>query len=191
MRPGSRRDVGGTIPAMKWKPASIPRDKQAEVFDLLVGYTFEVAPPTRASIARINAGLGIELPPTLIDFAQRATKFGAWFASLGEDFDNPLHILALNREYRVRQRKGDRYWRPMPRHLVMFNHGHDDDCDCFDLRLPRSPQGEYWTTYWSPGEDDRTIADNFPDYLDQQLLAWGDHLHKKQREQLRALLEPD
>ena len=175
---------------MKWKPTSIPREKQVEVFDLLMGYTWDVAPPTAASIARINAELGIALPPTLIDFARRSQRFGAWFSGLGEDYDNPLHILAMNREFHKRQRSGDRHWRPMPKHLVIFNHGHDDDCDCFDLRLPPSEQGEYWISYWSPGEDDRSLADNFPDYLDHHLLAWGGGLGKAKREQLRALLEP-
>jgi hypothetical protein len=175
---------------MKWQPTSIPRDRQVEVFDLLMNYTWDVSPPTAASIARINAELGIELPPTLVDFARRATKFGAWFCSLGEDYDNFTHILAMNRLFHAGQRGGYKRWRPMPKHLVIFNHGHDDDCDCFDLRLPRSPQGEYWISYWSPGEDDRSLADNFPYYLGQHLLAWGANLHKDRREALRALLEP-
>jgi hypothetical protein len=175
---------------MKWKPATIPRDRQVEVFDLLMAHTFETSPPTPASIARINAELGIELPASLVDFARRSQKFGAWFCSLGEDYDNFLHILEMNRLFKARQRSGYKRWQRMPPHLVIFNHGHDDDCDCFDLRLPRSPQGEYWIAYWSPFEDDVSLADNFADYLDQHLLAWCEHMHRDTREQLRALLEP-
>jgi hypothetical protein len=167
----------------------IPESKLASVFDAVMNHPVKVSPPTARSIARINAELGIELPPSLIGFAQRSEKFGAWFCSLGEDYDSYFHILGMNRDFHAPDRDGVYASGPMPSYLVMINHGHDDDCDCLDLRVPRSPEGEYSIAYWSPGEDDRTLASSFADYLRVHLDHWVEHTSKDRRALVRAILE--
>jgi hypothetical protein len=67
-----------------------------------------------------------------------------WFASIGEDFENPMHILNLNRIFHTEP--GDGYM-PLPEPLVLINHGHDGDCDCIDTRV-QNAEGEYSIIYW-------------------------------------------
>ena len=102
------------------------------------------------SIKYINSHFGISLPPKLIDMANKSQNFGSWFDSLGPDFSNPFHIIRINRIYhRMRRRPhGGKWQRAKPRYLLVINHGHDDDCDCLDLRTWDSETGDYPIQYW-------------------------------------------
>ena len=130
---------------------------------------FRVAPPTAASVRRINATLKIELPDAFVAFADKCADYGVWFAGIGKDYDNPLHILRLNQSFHA---GGDSEPNNLPDWLVLFNHGHDGDCDCFDLRT-RTPTGEHPLLYYSVSESSQpqppfepiTLAPNFHDYL--------------------------
>jgi len=167
----------------------IPESKFVALFDALMNHPGNASPPTDRSIARINAELGIELPSSLIEFARRSQNFGAWFCSLGEDYDSHAHILAMNRDFHSPDREGMYAPGPMPPYLVMINHGHDDDCDCLDLRVPRSPEDEYSLAYWSPGEDAVALAPSFADYLRFHLGHWMEGLRKDRRALVRAILD--
>jgi len=103
---------------------------------------YRAQPPTEASIARINHSLGIILPPALIRFARECPIYGTWFAIVGEDFESFMHIIELNRVFH--ETEGDESGDPLacdplacdplPSWLVMINHRHDGDCDCYDTR---------------------------------------------------------
>jgi hypothetical protein len=105
---------------------------------------FSAFPPTVESVLRINHELDISLPESFLDFANRCDCYGVWFASIGEDFENPLHILNLNRLFH--RDEGDGYT-PLPETLVLINHGNDGDCDCIDTRV-QNAEGEYSIIYW-------------------------------------------
>jgi hypothetical protein len=127
----------------------------------------KVAPPTPASIRRIEAELGIEIPESLREFALRSRNFGAWFAGLGEDYDNSFHILGLNQVFHQVNRKHPHV--RMPPHLVLINHGHDGDCDCFDLQRPRGANGEYSIRYWTEWGGDWALYPSLLAYVEDFL----------------------
>ena len=119
----------------------IPDDVLVE----LVGYAcepwgssagFRAAAATDASVERIARELGVRVPPLFARVAGECRVYGAWFASIGDDYDNPLHIIELNRALRTMG---------LPSHLVMLNHGHDGDCDCWDTT--RTNEGEHPIVY--------------------------------------------
>jgi hypothetical protein len=105
---------------------------------------FSALPPTVESVHRINHELGIKLTESFLDFAGRCDYYGVCFASIGEDFESPIHILNLNRIFHTDN--GDGYT-PLPETLVLLNHGHDGDCDCIDTRV-QNVEGEYSIIYW-------------------------------------------
>ena len=105
-----------------------------EILVELCGYAFEpwgssswysAAPATEASIAHISQELGISIPHDFVSLSQGCPVYGGWFASIGEDYDGPVHILALNKLFR----EADEDYGELPSHLVLLNHGHDGDCD--------------------------------------------------------------
>jgi len=58
----------------------------------------------------------------------------------------------------------------IPRNLVIFNLGFDEDCDCFDLDKFDETTGEYEIKYWYPGYDDITTTHlDFPSYMQSHL----------------------
>jgi hypothetical protein len=122
----------------------------------------EVKPPTSASIKRISGELKIELPESLVEFARRSERFGAWFAGLGEDCDSPFHTLQLNSQAHEASAVDGV---PMPPHPVMINQGYDEDYECFDLRRGRQA-GEYSIRYWSPGVATWSLSPSFPAYVE-------------------------
>jgi hypothetical protein len=105
---------------------------------------FSALPPTVESVRRINHELGVRLPESFLDFARRCDCYGVWFASIGEDFESPTHILNLNRIFHTDY--GDGYM-PLPEPLVLINHGYDGDCDCIDSSV-QNAEGEYSIIYW-------------------------------------------
>jgi hypothetical protein len=142
----------------------IPDDVLVE----LVGYAcepwgssgFRAAPSTSASLERIARELGVRVPPLFARVATECRVYGGWFASIGEDYDNPMHIIELNRAFRDMG---------LPAHLVMLNHGHDGACDCWDTT--RVHDGEHPIVYVGLEESgDARLGDllgaSFRDYLE-------------------------
>jgi hypothetical protein len=79
-------------------------NKALTLFELLFrpwAQAFVVEPPTVESVRHINAELGIQLPQSMIAFASQCNSYGAWFAGLGEDYSNHLHILNINRIFKT------------------------------------------------------------------------------------------
>ena len=95
---------------------------------------YHAMPPTARSVERISTELNLRLPQDFITLAEMCPVYGGWFASIGEDYARPIHILELNRWLHTEIDVVDS--------LVMFNHGHDGDCSCWDLRS-LSDQGEH------------------------------------------------
>jgi hypothetical protein len=102
---------------------------------------YHVKPPTAHSIARIEEELGLTIPPDLIKIASRCPAYGGWLAGIGDDYDHTCHILSLNRAFH----EGDEL-PPLPAHFVLLNHGHDGDCDCWDVRTTGA-NGEHPIVY--------------------------------------------
>jgi hypothetical protein len=142
-------------------PATLAFDELVRGFDRVMQpwRALACAAPTPASLARIERELGIELPGSLVELARRSACFGAWFASLGDDEGD---IVRLNRIWHREVEPHER----MPAHLILINHGHDDDCDCFDLSRPRTAAGEYAIRYWSWGHATWTLSPDLPSYLE-------------------------
>jgi hypothetical protein len=116
--------------------------------------------PTTQSIAYVNRSLGIELPPSFVEFSRKCDCFGAYFGSIGEDYDSDWHILTRNRVFHT-DAEG---YTPLPSHLVLINSGHDGDCDCFDTRF-RDSGGEYSIVYWdATAGPDFTPSESLPTF---------------------------
>ncbi len=155
-------------------PKNLPRDV---LIDLLPA-TFEPwgsldmypsRPPTAESIERIESVLRIALPTLFIEVAAACPSYGGWFNSIGDDYANYYHILGMNAALHAGG---------LPPRYVLLNHGHDGDCDAWDLDA--SPiGGEPPIVYFhyppldeSEDEEDRAIrrlkvsALSFADYID-------------------------
>ncbi len=138
---------------------------------------YKAQPPTEASIESINRALGIVLPPAFIRFARECPIYGTWFASIGEDFESFMHILELNRLFH--EAEGDESndplpCDPLPSWLVMINHGHDGDCDCYDTRIRNEQTGDYRIQYWRDRKGPRNRTWNtFHEYLEFHVQHWA------------------
>lgn len=144
----------------------------AEMFNYgaqMYGRLYHAKPPTCESVAKIQSSLGITLPEIFIEFAKRCPRYGVWFASIGNDYDNHIHILKLNEIYHGTTSDS------LPAHLIMFNHGHDGDCDCFDISAKVADVNEYPLVYCSIPEDEDpspptsviSIEKTFHEYLER------------------------
>jgi hypothetical protein len=136
-----------------------------------------ISKPNSKSIKHINKKLNVKLPKSLIEFVSKS-KSNEWFASLGEDYDSPFHILKINRVCRSicrRVIKGKGKWEDVfPSHFVAINLGHDDDYDCLDLSKYNPETGEYPIQYWAPPRifGDKVQPD-FCTYMESNLKYWG------------------
>src|SRR5688572_13474313 len=90
--------------------------------------------PSAESIARIQRELGMRIPEYFVRLATACPSYGAWLAGIGDDLENPDHILKHNRFFHDTT-PTETSWRPLPPHLIMLNHGYDGDCDCWDTRV--------------------------------------------------------
>src|SRR4051812_9406500 len=72
----------------------------------------------------IGANAGIALPPLFIEVAAACPAYGGWFNSIGDDYENNYHILSMNAALHAGG---------LPPRYVLLNHGHDGDCDAWDL----------------------------------------------------------
>ena len=120
-------------------------------------------PPTDASVQRIATELGVEVPAMFIQIARASPAYGGWFGSIGEDFASHNHLLSINRAFREEGL--------VPRY-VLLNHGHDGDCDAWDMEAERSANGEMPIVYFNYDCDRRQLsglrpsAKTFAEYID-------------------------
>ena len=135
----------------------------------LPAVAFAVEPPTDSSIRKINTHFAIELPHELILFAKLSKSFGSWFASLGEDYDSPKHIIRINSYWRRRRKT-----RAIPRNLLIINRGFDDDLDCIELDSLNVSTGACSIRYWFPGcaPEDSTVYPTFVEYVQTNVGFW-------------------
>lgn len=97
------------------------------------------ARPSPDSIQRIEAHFSIRLPALLLELAQHSAAFGARFASLGDDFSSPDHIVRINSYWRGRRRT-----RRLPRNLVVVTHSSHDEFWCLDTDANDEPPVQFW-----------------------------------------------
>ena len=136
--------------------------------DLVLGLGYgPCCRPSRESICRIEAHFGMSLPAGLIQFAHQAKHFNRWFASLGQDYTNPMHIIRINSHWRRRRKT-----RAIPRQLVAFTVGFDEDLDCFDLSSFQADSGTYAIRYWTPGVLDAPPFAGFAEYMEAMVGGW-------------------
>ncbi len=125
----------------------IPFETLAELFEIAIApYNRAAAPPTPQSLARIQQHLGIRIPDDYVRFATMCPSYGSWLASIGDDFDNGLHILNLNAVFHDCTPVDGEGYVALPKHLIILNHGHDGDCDCWDTRT-QTASGEHPIIY--------------------------------------------
>ena len=81
------------------------------------------AAPTGHSVDRIERDLGIRIPDDLVRLASACPSCGSWLASIGDDFDNALHITRLNALFHGIAPAAEESYAELPGHLVTLNHG--------------------------------------------------------------------
>jgi len=128
---------------------------------------FQYPRPTEFSLRRINEHFQMTLPQSLLEFVRSWRASGTWFASLGDDYDSPQHIIRINSYWRRR-----RMTRRLPHSLVVFNLCHDDDCDCFNLDAYDAASGEYEVRYWRPGLAEVISYPSLLHHMDFQISGW-------------------
>ncbi len=161
---------------------SLELDKLIKRFDMIMSICQEDIPrPTKNSIDNINKHFGITLPKSLIYFAINSKFFGTWFASLGDNYTYPHHIIRINSYWRRRRRT-----RRIPRNLIIINIGHDEDLDCMDKNSRNSETGEYTIRYWCPEVNDEYQNNeyqytDFFDYIKRCVNYWESLRTKSKR----------
>lgn len=151
-----------------------------KAFDLVVApYRIDTQRPTKQSIQLINEKLSIQLPSSLIEFALESRSYGNWFAGLGGDYNNPTHILNVNRfTRRIRRRRrrlgsqhGWEYVRPVD--FIPITLGFDSDYNCLNKQSFDVVSGEYSIYYWSPPRITSHISSSFVSYLEENIRFWA------------------
>jgi hypothetical protein len=133
-------------------------------------------PPTEASVRRIAAELGTEVPALFIEIARACPSYGGWFGSIGDDFARHNHLMSINRAFRE-EGLAPRY--------VLLNHGHDGDCDAWDTEAERSAEGEMPIVYFNYDCDRRQLrglrpsAKTFAEYIDAFVRAHASRCPEK------------
>src|SRR5215471_17175367 len=85
------------------------------------------SPPTDSSLRTIRDRLRFSIPADFVEFARLCPAYDSWLVSIGEDFNNPRHILELNAAFHSPD------YALLPPELILITHGHDGDLDCYDL----------------------------------------------------------
>lgn len=132
--------------------------------------------PTAASLSRVEAHFGIALPPLLIALARGSRHFGRRFASLGTDYDSPLHIIRINSHWRRRRRT-----RRVPRGFVIVTNEHDDRHWCLDTNEPADGDDRYPLQFWTPdpliyASESHRPRERYPDFT--RFLSADIHWHR-------------
>ena len=130
----------------------IPFDILTELFAAATepwGYHpwYHVAPPTPQSVERIQRELGMIIPADYLSIAAACPSYGGWLAGIGDDYDHGCNIIRLNAAFHSADNPP-----ALPPHFVLLNHGHDDDCDCWDTRATAA-FGEHPIVYIILGSD--------------------------------------
>jgi len=139
-----------------------------------------ISRPTDHSIAKIQSELGFSIPQDFVEFARKCAVYASWFTSIGQDFDHPIHILNINRQYRTTE------YGNLPKDLVVINHGYDGDLTCYDL-ANIDAEGRISICYcWvsecsNPVFEDKRhhLSYTICDYLIPSLDFWERHRAKK------------
>lgn len=150
-------------------------------------------PPTQVSIETIHRELGIRIPEDFVRLATSCPSYGSWLASLGEDFENGWRITRLNELFHDARRMDDgENSQALPKHLVMLNHGHDGDCDCWDTRVVTA-SGEHPVVYVSLEGTEMKAAgrqfDSFSAYAENFALRASSVPDKSQRRIAKRLIQ--
>lgn len=170
---------------------AIPLGSLAEITELALAPWggFGLRQPTPESVERISAELEVQIPDELVTLASQTPSYGGWFGGLGDDFDHPAHMLSLNQEFHdPEQEEGDA---PLPEHLVLLNHGHDGDCDCWDTRSI-NPTGEHPIVYYDFAMREASVDahSSFLSYLEAFCRAFGPSVTDPSRSaRIREILE--
>ncbi len=153
---------------------------------------YVAAPPTAGSIERINRTFNISLPGSLVRFGEDCPSYGAWFASIGADYDSYLHILELNKAFRVEGDFGNdgKLLPPLPMDLVLINHGHDGDCDCLEIGTFSEQTKEFRIRHWNQisGSFSNLIWPTFREYLEWHVGNWRTRATNKIRSHVDKIL---
>jgi len=162
------------------------------LFELL-RYAFEpwrpydadmLSPPTQRSLDRIFAETGIRIPEIFSSMAFACPNYISWFAGLGEDSNRVNHFLEQLRAFRDEG---------LPSRYVIFNHGFDGDCDCWDTEA--AYDNEPPIVYVQLNNNGivnsvRPWATTFREYLDRHARHYAPRCSKKgPRRRAKRLLE--
>lgn len=175
----------------------IPFEVLTDLFELAMARwspgPWATAPaPTADSISRIDRHLGVRIPEDFVRLASACPSYGSWFASIGDDFDRGLHITKLNQLFHDASQLHDEGNGPaLAGHLIMLNHGHDGDCDCWDTTR-RTATGEHPIVYVRLDAQEPSGAEfgSFRAYAEQLTLRHARGVaDRAQRRRVRRLLE--
>src|SRR5262249_47235430 len=108
-----------------------------------------------------------------VEFANACPPYPGWLVSIGEDFDNPRHILKLN----VLHHSPD--YALLPPELILISHGYDGNLDCYDLsrkdetnRISICYLGANESEYPLVSGTREHIAFSLAEYLEPHLALW-------------------
>ena len=153
---------------------------------------YVATPPTAESIERINRALNISLPGSLVRFAEDCPSYGTWFASIGADYDSYLHILELNKAFRAEGDFGNdgKLLPPLPKDLVLINHGHDGDCDCLEMGTYNEQAREFRLRHWNQisGQLSNLMWPTFREYFEWHVGNWRKHATNEIRSHVEKIL---
>lgn len=130
---------------------------------LWTGNWYPSEPATDASVACIERTLRIALPGDFVEFSRLVHNYGVWFGSIGDDYTSHNHLLQLNEA----AHRADEESVALPAHWILINHGHDGDCDCFDVSGGSSSE---YPIYYLNVEFPRSptlLATTFREYLEK------------------------
>lgn len=160
----------------------IPFEALTELFEIATA-AYSRAPwccalaPTPQSLDRIQRELGIRIPDDLVRLATACPSYGSWLASVGEDFHGS-HIIKLNAVFHAPAEEEG--YAKLPGHLIMLNHGHDGDCDCWDTRVVTA-SGEHPIVYVCVDASTAEVGDrrfeNFRAYAEDYALYQAPRVH--------------
>ena len=153
----------------------IPFDILAELFTIATepwgnSEWYHAGPPVRPSVARIQQQLGLKIPDDYLHLAKACPSYGGWLCGIGRDYKRHVHILNINAGFHTDTPD----FAALPDYLVLLNHGHDHDCDCWDKRTV-SASGEHPIVYVDADSPVRTPIgrqfNTFRDYLEHFVLT--------------------
>jgi len=165
-----------------------------ELFDLYFdGKGSEVVcKPTSNSVKIIENELSCKLPPSLIMLGEHCKYFSSWFSSIGDDFNNPSHILNTNKIFK--ECDPDNPKAGLPEWFVMFNLGYDEDCEGFDSRNIDNVTGEYPVYYWDSYEGlEFTPSEpiTMSEYLEALIVFWFKSVDKEKLKKMDEIIAAD